>query len=113
MGGLMPNKNNKKRTKITVCTWNLLVPVYCNQEHYVNCTPKDVDTKTRFTKILEKIKDHLKQKNTIFVFQEVSREWGNQLKTWFKKHRYAFDKEHYGNKYSDYMGVAIAYPNHF
>lgn len=107
------NKKKKQNKIIRVCTWNLLVPLYCNPTHYVNCEKDHLDSEQRFKKILSKFQEEMKNKNTIFVLQEVSREWGNRLKIWFNKKKYRFEKDHYGNKQSDFMGVAIAYPSNF
>ena len=100
----------KNRNELRICTWNLLVPLYCNSKHYVSCTLNDIDPKKRFNRILTKLKEQIQNKNTIIVLQEVSRKWGNKLKIWFKNRKYNFEQDHYGNKYSDFMGVAIAYP---
>ena len=46
----------------------------------------------------------------MILLQEVSVGWANKLHVFFRKHGYIFITAHYDRKYSDYMGVAIAFP---
>ena len=85
-------KKSINRNEIRVCTWNLLVPLYCNSEHYVCCSQDQIDPDQRFKRILSKFNEQMQHKNTIFVLQEVSRDWGNKLKIWFKNKQFVLSK---------------------
>jgi mRNA deadenylase 3'-5' endonuclease subunit Ccr4 len=68
-----------------------------------------LDTDSRFELIKKKLKP-LINNNSIIALQEVSNFWGCKLFTWFYENSYMFKVYNYGSKWSDHMGIALAFP---
>ncbi len=94
----------------SVVTWNLLSAPLSSSTSYPKTDPLHLNSKKRFSKILEQLHNYCSN-NTILCLQEVSQSWIGKLHIFFSEHNYTFINSSYGNKYNDYFGVAIAYPN--
>lgn len=90
-------------------TYNLLTPNYCSPEHFVQADPKALQPKYRFKLICQKLLQYMTSKS-VLLLQEVSADWCCQLQVFFRNKGYIFITAQYDRKWSDYMGVGIAFP---
>jgi mRNA deadenylase 3'-5' endonuclease subunit Ccr4 len=100
-GGLVDKLNMR------VCSYNILAQLYtvtslCAKEY----KEESFRINLLHTKLLPEI-----EQNAIICLQEVPLSWttGN-LQSFFSQHKYHIIANNYGNKWNDYMGVAIAFP---
>lgn len=87
------------------CTYNLLTPALCSDDHFITCTSDQLEPEIRFSKILKFLKGQC-DNCTVIALQEVSLEWSGRLTTWFERRGYTFIHTNYKN----HMGVGIAFP---
>ena len=90
-------------------SYNLLTPKYAHKDHYIQAPEKALDPKYRFNLICQFLLKHVKE-DAVLLLQEVSVGWACKLQVFFRTHGYIFITAHYDKKWSDYMGVAIAFP---
>ena len=97
--------------KISVCSWNILSPHYCNKNTFSKTEEKYLKFNYRINLIKEKLDYLIKYKNTnIFMLQEVSDSFSNKLIPYFENNNFKYVLKNYSN---NKMGVMIAYNNDF
>lgn len=94
---------------VRVVSYNLLSSGLCEPSHFVHCDPADLHPPTRLARVLKKLKPEC-DACAVLCLQEVSRTWAGALHTFFAARDYHFVPALYGSAFSDYMGVALAWP---
>jgi len=97
---------------VRIVTYNLLVPILAEEPgYYYKCRPEFLRVEYRWKLIQSQLKQEISfHKNTIICLQEVSRTLLPELHSFFRRMNYTLFDALYGNRYNDYMGVAIATP---
>lgn len=109
--------------QVKIVTYNVLARLLCTDTAYSEgYDPKDLDFETRYERLLCRLRLELNESfkpgkvmhdGVIFCLQEVDCELAGRLQLLFGKWEYDFVFHPYGQFYSDYMGVAMAYPRIF
>ena len=94
---------------VCVVSYNVLSSGLCEPGYFVHCDPADLHPPTRLARITEKLGPEC-DANAVICLQEVSRTWAGPLHTFFAARDYHFVPALYGSPFSDYMGVALAWP---
>lgn len=95
--------------QINVVQYNILSSGLVSPEIFIKSNPRDLDSQARFNKIIDELKQFIIG-HYIICLQEVSQSWAGPLYDFFNNAGYTLIINAYGNVYSDYMGLAIAYP---
>ena len=94
---------------VIVTTYNVLSSAFSDKKTYPKCTATSLDPTMRLILLKRRLQEFIDGKHVICL-QEVSQTWHAELFTFFSTREYAFICSSYGNRWSDYMGAAIAYP---
>lgn len=95
-----------------VVSYNLLSSHLASPAHFKWCKPEDLDVPTRLNRLQNKIQSEIKQ-GAIINLQEVSHTWAGPLHAQFQQKGYHMVTALHGSKFSDYMGVGIAWPSSY
>eukprot|EP00397_Hematodinium_sp_SG-2012_P056232 GEMP01069215.1.p1 GENE.GEMP01069215.1~~GEMP01069215.1.p1 ORF type:complete len:329 (-),score=41.54 GEMP01069215.1:183-1169(-) len=98
--------------KIKVVTYNILAASLAPPARFPACRPEHLDPEARFKKILKKLELQVMAR-AIVCLQEISLQWTGPLTQFFHNNDYHFIYSNYGRRFSDYMGIGIAYPQTF
>mmetsp|Transcript_8656 Transcript_8656/g.10219 ORF Transcript_8656/g.10219 Transcript_8656/m.10219 type:complete len:121 (-) Transcript_8656:7-369(-) len=98
----------EEKARFRVCTYNVLCSSLCNVTVYSFCKPENVHPEVRWIRLMEKLEDEV-NRQAIICLQEVSALWEGRLHRFFSSNEYYYIHSGYGSKYSDYMGVGIAF----
>ncbi len=115
------NDSNSNKQSIHVVSYNLLSSHLAEPTFHTKCKPEYLEAKNRFPKIVAKLQNEIDKHSNVgggsgrvtpvvFCLQEVSHTWAKKLHVFFAENGYHFITALYGNYYSDYMGIGIAYP---
>ena len=96
-------------SSVRVVSYNVLSSSLCEANHYTKCSAEDLDPQNRFLKISQYLELETQQ-DAVICLQEVSRAWCGPLQVFFLERGYEFSSSLYGNKFNDYMGIALAWP---
>ena len=94
---------------VDFCTYNILSSNLASPSHFKNCNPSDLDKEVRLDRIKKVLLKEIANES-IIALQEVSVYYSSQLQLFFNDHNYYFFNNNYGSKFSDYMGVGLAFP---
>lgn len=96
---------------VRIVSYNLLVPIYAQPEHYVKCQSKYLETDYRWKLIENELEREITQhENTIICLQELSITTLPMLELFLHRFKYSLHSNLYGTSSNGYMGVAIAVP---
>lgn len=97
---------------IRIVSYNLLVPIYAEQEdYYIKSQSKYLQRDYRWKLIQNELeKEILHHENTIICLQELGLFMLPKLELFFHRLKYSLFSNLYGGLYNDYMGVGIAIP---
>lgn len=107
-----PDSSTKAETRspsIHVAQYNLLSDKLCSPEFFCYSPADACDNTKRLCKVKEKLEEQMAKK-AILCLEEVSRDWGAELVTFFEKHDYAYAAALTGDSYTGYMGQCLAWP---
>lgn len=93
-----------------VISYNVLSSHLASPSHFTHCKPEDLAIPTRLEKLKAKLTNEIKQ-GSIISLQEVSHTWAGPMHALFQRSGYYMITALHGPKFSDYMGVGIAFPN--
>jgi len=99
----------ENRDLVRFVSYNVLSSSLCSPSWYPKCDPEALDAKNRLPKILSKLEEEV-DKGAVIGLQEVSLSWSTTFRAFFKDRGYYFTSTHYGSTWSDFMGVALAFP---
>lgn len=100
---------SSKNDFVRFVTYNVLSSNLCSASWYAKNDPEHLDPRKRLPKVFAKLSEEIKE-NAIIGLQEISITWSTKFRAFFEKNGYYFHSTHYGGSWSDYMGVALAYP---
>jgi exonuclease III len=96
----------KNVREISVVTYNVLTPQFCNEDIFNLCKPENLDGKARWKKTASLFTQWMREGRIIAV-QELCDMWAPSMTVHFEKHGYHLVSSQYsGGKF----GVGIAYP---
>ena len=95
---------------VRVVTYNLLSPALSAPEWFPFCAREAVEPRARFERIVNKLRTKVEE-NAVICLQEVPMQWSGPLHSFFAQHSYTMIDSLYGNSFSGYMGVAVAFPS--
>jgi len=81
----------------------------CDSRTFCACEVRQLIPQRRHKRIEAKLLVEMRA-HAIVCLQEVSIRFADQLAAFFEKHNYHFIHDHYANRASGWMGVAIAFP---
>lgn len=96
---------------ISIVQYNLLCSNLSTTKFYVYNKPEYLDSDYRYGEIIKQLDSYIERSRPVFCLQEVSHEWGGKLLIYFISKKYTFIYRYYGDRFQDYMGIAIAVPN--
>ena len=108
-----PSSMLSSGTRVRVVSYNLLSSHLASPSHFTSCDPVNLVAETRLARIQSKLLEEINSPNNckpIFCLQEVSQSWEGPLHVLFASHQYHVITGLYGQRFNNYMGVAIAYP---
>lgn len=93
-----------------MATWNILSQALTNKSVFPDASVQALDEEHRLDAILWILSSMIKER-CIICLQEVSCKYKVALTMFFIQNGYTFICENYGNSWSDFMGVGVAFPN--
>lgn len=97
---------------IKIVSFNILTSGYCNSKTYPTYDANAINNNIRWNKIKDQLQT-LMINDVIICLQELSEYWLSKLQVFANDNDYVLIARNYDHQYSDYMGVAILYPNKF
>ena len=94
---------------VRVVTYNVLSSSLCEPEHFVACTPENLDPPVRLGRVQAQLDEQVAH-GAVICLQEVSQLWAGKLVPWFEARGYTLITGLYGRKFNGYMGCALAWP---
>eukprot|EP00927_Polykrikos_kofoidii_P003276 TRINITY_DN11306_c0_g1_i1.p1 TRINITY_DN11306_c0_g1~~TRINITY_DN11306_c0_g1_i1.p1 ORF type:complete len:477 (+),score=68.94 TRINITY_DN11306_c0_g1_i1:75-1505(+) len=94
---------------IKLITYNVLAPRLSRHSHYPKNKKEDCDPANRFDKIMKRM-EAATADATVIALQEVDLLWAGKLHAFFAEKDYCVVFGQYGNAFSGYMGVMVAWP---
>jgi hypothetical protein len=94
---------------VRVATYNLLSSHLVPADRFKYCDPKNLEAGVRLERILAKLEAETAAA-AVCCLQEVPRGWCGALRDFFEARDFTLVTSLYGAPYSDYMGVAVAFP---
>jgi len=98
---------------INIRQYNILSSALSEPDTFKFNDPLDCDPETRYTRLINKLQNEIKNNVPIFTLQEISLEWVNRLLIFFNDHNYIMIYNNYSSYVTDYMGVAICFSRDF
>ena len=98
--------------RIDIVTYNVLSSKYGNKNTFPKCPDEYIIPNHRINQIIMDLRTMISD-NYIILLQEVCYVFRSKLEVLFSKNNYTFITTNYGHPGSGYMGVGIAFPNHF
>lgn len=96
---------------INIISYNILSSHLSSPNTFPQNNPEDLKPSNRLFKLKNILKQYINTQSPIFLLQEVSINWAEELQVFFYQENYTFIVSHYGNYHTGNMGVAIAFPN--
>lgn len=96
-------------TNVKVTSYNVLSSHLAAPSWFQACNPEYLDSSYRLQSLKNKLDDEIAQ-NAVICLQEVSHVWAGSLHAFFASRNYHFVTALYGNRFNNYMGVAVAVP---
>lgn len=94
---------------VRVVSYNVLSQALCRADHFTASAPEDLDPDIRLNRVMAQLEPHMARESVICL-QEVSATWLGTLTPFFESRGYTLSSGLYGSSFSDYMGVALAWP---
>lgn len=94
---------------VKLTTYNVLSPKLASPRNFPAVNIQDLEKDVRWPKICDRLQKAADEAR-IIALQEVDLEWAGKLHSFFAERGYAVVFAQYGNKYSGYMGVTLAWP---
>jgi len=95
-----------------IVSYNILSSHLADPKHFKYCDPKDLDVQTRLQRIQGKLQREI-ENGAIINLQEISHTFAGPLHSLFQNSSYYCATALYGSKFSNYMGVGIAWPDKY
>lgn len=105
---MVPSRS-PKTVNIRLATYNVLSPDLATPTEHRHCKSKNLDTETRFKRVVKQLKKEMKQ-NSIICLQELVQEWAEKLKPIMESNKYFFFEKCYKVPLKGRRGVAVAVP---
>jgi endonuclease/exonuclease/phosphatase (EEP) superfamily protein YafD len=96
---------------INIVSYNVLSSHLSSPNSFPRNNPEDLKPSNRLYKLKLILKQYINTQSPIFLLQEVSISWSEELQVFFHQENYTFIVSNYGNYYTGHMGVAIAFSN--
>lgn len=96
-------------TQVKVTSYNVLSSHLAAPQYFRACKPEFLDAKYRLESLKSKLESECAT-NAVICLQEVSHTWSGKLHAFFAERNYHFVTALYGNRFDNYMGIAIAVP---
>lgn len=96
-------------TNVKITSYNVLSSHLAAPSWFQACAAEYLDPEYRLNSLKSKLDDEIAQ-NAVICLQEVSHVWAGSLHAYFSSRNYHFVTALYGNRYNNYMGVAVAVP---